>query len=152
MRKKYTEGACISKRDKCMIIQGVYARAQKEPINDQMTVKITITHRGSKEKASSQALVDCGCGTTCIDRDYAKKLGWTVYDLPEPIKVLYADGRSTKEGTITQVCPLMVSVEGRMHAIDAYLTLLGRHKFYLGYDWLRKANPDIDWDKKTLTY
>ena len=134
------------------MIQGIYLRAQKEPNNDQMTVKVTLTHRGSREKVSGKALVDCGCGTTCIDRDYAKKLGWAVHDLKEPIKVLYADGRSTKEGTITQVCPLMVSVEGKTQAIDAYLTPLGRNKFYLGYDWLRKTNPLIDWEKKTINY
>ena len=80
-----------------------------------------------------------------MDRNYLKKLGWKAYKLVRPIKVYYADGRTSAEGMITHVCLMRLTMAGIQHSMQVYVTSLGKHAFYLGYNWLYKTNPAVDW-------
>jgi hypothetical protein len=65
--------------------------------------------------------------------------------LEEPIKVLNVDGTRNKRGTITHFTEMDLQIGNRIRKQRLYITGLGKQKVILGFTWLRKANPDINW-------
>jgi hypothetical protein len=62
------------------------------------------------------------------------------------------DGTRNKAGTITHFVELPTLIEGRTMKVAYLVTSLGQETVILGYPWLKKENPNIDWDKKTLNW
>ena len=61
---------------------------------------------------------------------------------------------STKNqaGDITTHVDVPVEIKGRIKRISLLVTSLGRETVMLGYPWLKKENPNIDWEKQTLEW
>ena len=55
------------------------------------------------------------------------------------------DGTLNKTRTITSYVDLMVEIDRRTMDIQLLVTGLGNQKIILGFPWLNKYNPDIDW-------
>ena len=70
----------------------------------------------------------------------------------EPIdrsfKVFNADG--TKNGEVTRFVLLEVEINKHKEQINAAVTDLNGTNMFLGYDWLVKHNPEVDWSKGTM--
>ena len=65
-------------------------------------------------------------------------------------KVFNADG--TKNGEVTRFVPLKVEINGHKEQINVVVTDLNGIDMFLGYDWLVKHNPDVDWNKKIIKF
>jgi hypothetical protein len=46
---------------------------------------------------------------------------------------------------------IRVFVAGQWVLMKALITRLKMHKVFLGHDWLMMVNPEIDWEKKSIT-
>ena len=55
------------------------------------------------------------------------------------------DGTLNKTGTITSYVDLRVEIDGRIMDEQLLVTGLGNQRIILGFPWLNKYNPDINW-------
>jgi hypothetical protein len=62
------------------------------------------------------------------------------------------DGTPNKEGTITQYVDLNLKIHEQQRKHRLLVTGLGNQQIILGYTWLKKMNPLIDWKKGTLEW
>ena len=99
-----------------------------------------------------EGFLDCGATGKFIDQNYAKDIGLKTEPLETPIKVYNVDGTLNKRGTIRQYVDLKIEIHGKACRERFLVTGLGRQKIILGFPWLAKANPIIDWQKGTLEW
>ena len=111
-----------------------------------MTISIPIKIRSSKQTV--ETLINCGAGGTFIDQNFAKQ--FKVKKLDEPIKAFNVDGTKNKKGTIKSY----VDLEFQLGIFKErfYVTGLGKQKIILGFPWLQKHNPIINWRKGEITW
>ena len=60
------------------------------------------------------------------------------------------DGTQNSAGSITHAAELIVKFQGHCEKITAEVMDLGKNSFILGFSWLKRHNPDIDWTKGTV--
>ena len=63
-------------------------------------------------------------------------------------KVFNTDG--IKNGEVTQFIPLEVEINRHKKQIDAVVMDLNGTNMFLGYNWLVKYNPEVNWDTRTI--
>jgi len=51
----------------------------------------------------------------------------------------------TKNGDITRITLLEVKINGYKEHIETAVVDLNRTDMFLGYDWLVKHNPEVNW-------
>ena len=92
------------------------------------------------------ALLDSGANTTFIDKAVAERMGLTLEALANPIQVFNVDGSRNSAGDVTHAVNLTVDFLGHREELRAEVTNLGKNSLILGYTWLKKHNPSIDWE------
>ena len=71
--------------------------------------------------------------------------------LDRPIVVGNVDRSDNQGGWIQKYMILPILCAGKKKSYERFLVGNIGHKFMiLGYDWIRKHNPGIDWEKNTL--
>ena len=99
-----------------------------------------------------EGFLDCGATGKFIDQHYANDKGLKTEPLDQPVKVYNVDGTLNKRGTIRRYVDLDIEIHGRTCKERFLVTGLGRQKIILGFPWLTKMNPIIDWQKGTLEW
>ena len=97
-------------------------------------------------------LLDSRCIRTTIDERFTKEKGLKMYKLPVPIPVYNVDRsingtRSIRKFTITEM-----RIGDHAEQITMAMSNVSTHPIFLGYNWLRKHNPQINWKAKTLQF
>jgi len=93
-------------------------------------------------------LVDSGCTHTGIDKQLVKEEKIRTEPMNRSFEVVNTD--KTKNGEVTQFAPLEVEINGHKEQINAVVTDSNGTDIFLGYDWLVKHNPEVDWSKGTM--
>ena len=62
------------------------------------------------------------------------------------------DGTRNKQGTITSFIDLNLKINNQTMNTRLLVTGLGKQKVILGFPWLNKQNPNIDWATGMLTW
>jgi hypothetical protein len=101
-------------------------------------------------KQTVETLIDSGAGGLFIDQNYAKN--FDINYLDEPVKAYNMDGMENKRGTINAYVNLEFSLGEQKFEERFYVTGLGKQKIILGFPWLHKYNPNIDWKKGEVTF
>ena len=91
----------------------------------------------------TQALIDCRAGGIFIDQNFAQN--FEMLPLNKPITAWNVDGTINKKGTIKSYVKLRFKINSRRFREWFYVTGLGKQKIILGFTWLQKYNPLIDW-------
>ena len=60
------------------------------------------------------------------------------------------DGTRNSAGSITHSAELVIEFQGHREKVTAEVTDLGKNPFILGFSWLQRHNPEIDWTKGTV--
>ena len=55
------------------------------------------------------------------------------------------DGTENKKGKITSFVDLELTINGQTNATRLLVTGLGKQRIILGFPWLKKRNPNINW-------
>ena len=97
-----------------------------------------------------QALVDLGYTHTGINEQLVKEERIKIESMDRSFEVFNVDG--TKNGEVTRFAPLEVEINGHKKRIDVAVTDLNGTDMFLGYDWLVKHNPEVDWNKGTIKF
>ena len=90
------------------------------------------------------ALLDSGCTNSCIDKKFVRENGINTIKLPIPVQVYNADGSPNAAGPLTEIVKLHVKIGSHVELMEFSLVELGKTKAFIGHDWLKKHNPDVD--------
>ena len=93
------------------------------------------------------ALLDSGANAIFIDRQWAEENHIPLFSLRHPIPVYNVDGTRNSAGSISHAAELVLEFQGHRERITAEATDLGKNAFILGFSWLKRHNPEIDWTK-----
>ena len=106
------------------------------------------TKNGKKLKV--KALVDSRCMYTGIDKQLVKDKRIQTKPINFSFEVFNVNG--TKNGEMTKVIPLETKINRHKETLEAAVTDLDRTDMFLGYDWLVKYNPEVDWKNGTIKF
>ena len=106
----------------------------------------------SKEFQVISALLDSRANATFIDKAVAERMGLTLEALANPLRIFNVDGSRNSAGDITHAINITVDFLRHREELRAKVTNLGKHSLILGYTWLKKHNPTIDWEKGTVKF
>jgi hypothetical protein len=101
-------------------------------------------------KRTVKTLIDSGAGGLFIDQNFTKN--FDINYLDEPVKDYNVDGMENKQGTINAYVNLEFSLGEQKFKECFYVTGLGKQRIILGFPWLHKHNPIIDWKKGEITF
>ena len=119
---------------------------------NQMDVSGVVKMIDTLESFQMKALIDSGCTGSCINEEFAKKHQINLMPLPKPIPVFNADGSQNIGGKLTHIAQLKVNIGGHEEIMDLGVSNLGKSDIFLGHDWLRHHNPNIDWKRKIIQF
>ena len=120
--------------------------ASAEEISTSLKLKVEIETTDTAERKSVTTLLDSDSTGECIDRDYAKICRFNLVKLAQPILVYNVDGTPNEAGSIMEVVSLILHYKNHSEWMTFCVTGLGKQKLILGHSWLRKHNPEIDWN------
>jgi len=70
----------------------------------------------------------------------------TTHKLEHPIEVYNIDGSVNKGGSIMEEVTLILSYQGHKEHTVFEVCDLGKSNLIIGYTWLHKHNPEINWE------
>ena len=117
-----------------------------------MSIPISIKDKNRKEIVETLALIDSGAGGQFIDQNYAKNAGFNIQPLDKPLKALNVDGTENKKGRITSFVDLTFEIDGKTTNERLLVTGFGKQRVILGFPWLNRLNPEIDWKTGRLSW
>ena len=103
------------------------------------------------QTVSTKALIDSGADGQFINTKFAIKHRIPMTPLPRPIPVLNVDGTPNHQGIITHFTWRWIQMGSKQFTCRFLVTSLGKEDIILGLPWLKRYNPSIDWQNKTLT-
>ena len=71
--------------------------------------------------------------------------GINLEPLPRPIPVYNADGSHNAGGPIRTIAKLRLHIADHVEVRNFTVTNTGKADVIIGFDWLRKHNPLVDW-------
>ena len=93
----------------------------------------------------TKALLDSGANTIYIDKAYAQKMKLPLTPLSNPMLVYNVDGTRNTTRSITHCAEIIIQFQEHHKKVTAEMTDLGKNQMILGYMWLSRHNPEIDW-------
>jgi hypothetical protein len=124
----------------------VYSVTIANILRNSISVPINI----GSSKQTVETLIDSGAGGLFIDQNYAKN--FDINYLDKPVKAYNVDGTENKQGTINACINLEFSLGEQEFKERFYVTGLRKQRIILGFPWLHKYNPIIDWKKGEVTF
>ena len=119
---------------------------------NQMDVSGVIITMDTLSRHSIKALIDSGCTGSCINEDFVKRHHLNTTRLPKSIPVFNADGSSNVAGRLTHTVQLQVIIGDHKEIMEFGVSNLGTSNIFLGHDWLKHHNPEIDWKGKMIQF
>ena len=116
------------------------------------SLSIPLKIKTETETIGTHALLDSRAGGEFIDQNYAKIINQPLKTLDKPIPAINVDGTLNKKGTIKHYVNLEIEVFGQPQTIWLLVTGLGKQKILLGFPWLQKNNPLINWQTGTFQW
>ena len=143
----YLEGTCPRQAR----VQGAEIDNEKEGLASLLVHGIVKTVTDQRSYPFT-ALIDSGCTITAIDQGYVKKHNLPIGQLDEPLRAYLSDGTESKAGLITDYVDLQMVIGQHSEKVQFLVLDLARTNIFLGYDWLKKHNPEIDWVKQEIGF
>ena len=100
----------------------------------------------------AKTLLDCRARGIFLDQNFTQKHNLRTMKLEQPIRAQNMDGTNNKQGTIHFYTDLDIKIGNQTFQKRFYITGLGNQKVILGLPWLRKHNPEINWEKGMVTW
>ena len=68
------------------------------------------------------------------------------------MEIYNSDGTQNKYGKIKEVVPIILEAGEHTEQINAVVSGITETDIFLGYNWLEKHNPEINWKKETINF
>jgi len=115
--------------------------------NKTISFKIPVTLWVYGKKVQTKALVDLGTTTNFVDRVVVENNNLVTYKLANPYCVINVDSTPNKTGQITKYVQAYIEIGLYKTTQHLFVTNLGNKEMMIGYSYLYKHNPNIDWQK-----
>ena len=116
-----------------------------------MTLPVVLS-QGKEIRVQTTALVDTGAYAVFISQKFAKKHKLKTNQLAHEVRVYNADGSQNRNGSIEEYAWLDIAIGDHVSRQACLITDLGGKDMFLGYSYLKKHNPEIDWSKGEWLY
>jgi hypothetical protein len=126
-----------------------YVRAMN---GNSMVLPVTLQELNNLRGCTVARLINSGATGGFIHEHLVEERGMEREPLPLPILVYNADGMLNHGGQITHVVRLRIMVQDHTEVFPFAITDTGKSDVIIGYNWLRKHNPEIDWEKNELKF
>ena len=113
-----------------------------------LDVEVRTTDTG--ENFALKALLDCGATGLFIDQAYVQRNHLRMHELRCSIPVYNVDGTLNEAGSIRHIVELVLSYKDHTERAQFAVTNLGNQDLILGLLWLRKHNPEVDWQTEEV--
>ena len=100
----------------------------------------------SHEVEEVDMLLDSRATGLFIDHTWLCQKKITTHKLEHPIEVYNIDGSINRGGSITEEVTLILSYQGHKECAVFEVCDLGKSNLIIGYTWLHKHNPEINWE------
>ena len=114
-----------------------------------MNVNIQLHTLDDGQFLKMKALLDCGSTGSCINRNYVEREGVQTKRVALPIPIYRT---INKEGPITEYVEIRMTIEDHVEKIQLAISNLGDTNVFIGYEWLKQHNPNIDWRKSRISF
>ncbi|QRV99033.1 Retrotransposable element Tf2 protein [Ceratobasidium sp. AG-Ba] len=101
---------------------------------------------------SGWAMLDSGASSIFISENIVRDFQLFKKKLDKPRRLKVIDGREIDSGRVEHYVTLNLKIFDHEEEVDAYVVNVGNHDLVLGMAWLKRHNPAIDWDKKSLIF
>src|SRR5215469_1234063 len=98
-----------------------------------------------------QSLLDSGCTGSCIDMKFIQSHGINTKKFDFPMYAYNADGTKLSGGPITDYVELWVGLNQHVEILTLAVSDCRWNTVFLGYDWLYRHNPVINWKMGTIS-
>jgi len=116
--------------------------------NKRRSFEVSLTLWVSGKKVLATALVDSGATTTFINESLVKKQNLLTHPI-DPITVINADGTTNQSGSIDKLIRAYTEMGHHTSREELLVANLGSKDVIIGYAYLRKHNPSINWREGT---
>ena len=104
----------------------------------------------SEDVGHRKVLVDTGATGDFIDQDFVTREKLPTRKLSQPIPVYNVDGTLNEARSIREVVDVIMTYEQHSEHILLAVTRLGKQSMILGFTWLDKHNPEIDFRTQSV--
>jgi predicted aspartyl protease len=113
-------------------------------------------HNSRKTVKKANALLDSGAASTFINKDIVEEYGWETKRLEKPFRLINTDGTPNEEKVketvlIHYFIKNSKTKEKVFQQMRCYIANI-HDDMILGMNWLKKFNPQINWEKETLQF
>jgi predicted aspartyl protease len=102
-----------------------------------------------------KAMVDSGAQGNYISPTTAKRLGLVTREKRNPYTLAMVDGTAIGQGDgkiVTETAPVRMRIGSHEERISLDVAEIGTHQVILGIPWIKRHNPEIDWDADQLDF
>ena len=117
-----------------------------------LTIPIELHSRQGKCSITKHALVDSGANTSFIHWKLIQQFNMKKEKLWTPLLVWNADDSINVHGQIMHKVLLAMKTGSHQEVITFYVSDLGHDDLILGYTWLQKHSPLVDWRVPEVTF
>ena len=112
----------------------------------ELMVKVDLKTLDTQRQMDEDALLNCGATGLFMDTKWAKNNFIFMTELEYPILVYNVDGSHNSVGSIIHKATLIMIHKGHREKITFKICDLGKVNLIIGYTWLKKHNPEINWN------
>ena len=107
---------------------------------------MTLYKMENRKVVETTALINSGATICCINLHLAKRMKWPLEKLPRLMYTQNTNRTNNSGGMIHHQVKLHLQIKGKTTLQSFFvLNLGGQDNIILGYPWLTKNNPQIDW-------
>ena len=99
-----------------------------------------------------KALLDSESTGSCIGRKFMNDNEIRTRKTAILVPVHNTDGTLNKNGSITNYIFLRLSVGDHMEQLEFAVADFGTHNLFIGHEWLKLHNPNIDWKTSEIRF
>ena len=115
-------------------------------------VKVGLKTLDTQRQMDEDALLDCRATSLFMDTKWAKGNFISMTELEYPILVYNVDCSHNSIGSITHKATLIMIHKGHREKVTFEICDLGKVNLIIGYTWLKKHNPEIDWNTGEIEF
>ena len=110
-----------------------------------MSFRLLVTLWVYGKKVQGKALVDCGATTLFINKKYVERNHLVTNKLASLFQVTNADGTPNVAVQVTEYVRAYLDIGTHKTVHHFLVTNLGDKDMMIGYTYLHRHNPEIDW-------
>jgi hypothetical protein len=122
----------------------IYSLSHTPERSTKISVRLRSIHSGVTHSVA--ALLDSGATGMFIDREFVQRNSLETRPILKPTPVYNVDGTPNRNGSICEEYEAILEIGSHSERVSLAVTSLGGSPMIIGHGWLRKHNPEVNWE------